>query len=355
MLSVSEFQQASGPLLDLLTRLVEIESPSTDKAAVDRLGQFLSGELEGLGARVTVEERRKVGNLVVGQWHAEMPGGILVMCHMDTVYDLGTLGKQPIRLEDGKLFGPGALDMKAGIALFFQAMRLLQLHGQIPQQPITLLLTSDEEIGSFHSRAVIEKLAVQASLVLCLEPALTDGALKTARKGTGDIEIVTRGRAAHAGANHEQGRNAIEELAHQILAVQRLTDYARGTTTNVGRVSGGTRINVVPEEARAKVDFRVAMPEETERIQRWAAETRPVLEGTQVSIKVTPDRPPMPRDARMVETFLKAQAIAARLGMSLGEGSTGGGSDANLVAPLGVAVLDGLGGWGRGLIQSENL
>jgi glutamate carboxypeptidase len=191
-------------------------------------------------------------------------------------------------------------------------------------------------------------LAAQAELVLCLEPALANGALKTARKGTGDIEIVARGKAAHAGVDHEKGCNAIEELAHHILAVQRLTDYGRGTTLSVGLVSGGTRSNVVPDEARAVVDVRVAVPEELVRIRQWAQARQPVLEGAQVAIHVKADRPPMPRDATMVATFQKVQAIGSRLGLALAEGSTGGGSDANLVAPLGAPVIDGLGGVGDG-------
>lgn len=348
MITIQDFHQDQQFLLDLLVRLVEVESPSTDKAAVDNLGRLLTQELTHLGASVTVDEQSVVGNNIIGHWPSHSGGGFLILCHMDTVYETGTLQECPVHIENGRLFGPGALDMKSGIAIFLEAVRLLRSHDQFPQRPITILLTSDEETGSFHSRRLIETLAVQASLVLCLEPALPDGALKTARKGTGDIEILVRGKAAHAGANHEKGRNAIEELAHHILAVQRLTDYERGTTTNVGLVSGGTRTNVVPDEARAVADFRVTSSEEVDRIRQWAATVKPVLEGTQVNVNVTQDRPPMPRDSRMADTFQKAQLIAARLGLSLREGSTGGGSDANFVAALGMPVLDGLGGVGNG-------
>jgi glutamate carboxypeptidase len=172
--------------------------------------------------------------------------------------------------------------------------------------------------------------------------------LKTARKGTGDIEITTHGIAAHAGSDHQKGRNAIVELAHHILAAQNLTDYSRGTTVSVGVVSGGTRPNVVPDYARALVDFRVTVNEEADRIRKWASQQTAVLEGTQVSIAVRQDRPPMPRDATMIKTFQTVQAIANRIGLHITEGSTGGGSDANFVAPLGIPVMDGLGAVGDG-------
>jgi len=217
-----------------------------------------------------------------------------------------------------------------------------------PDRPITALFTSDEEIGSDSSRPLIERLAQGSALVLCLEPCLPDGSLKTWRKGVGGFEIVARGKAAHAGADHESGRNAIEELAHHILAMQRLTDYRKGTTLNVGVVGGGSRSNVVPHEARAHVDMRVMTPEEAERVTHWMQSLKPVLDGTTLEVKGGLNRPPMPRDERMIATFKRAQAIAADLGIIIGEGGTGGGSDANFVAPLGVPVLDGLGALGNG-------
>jgi glutamate carboxypeptidase len=349
MLTVEDFRTEMDESVSLLTRLVEIESPSTDKAAVDRLGEEIIQELSKLGASVTVDEQSAVGNHIIGRWGASTRDGhILLLCHMDTVYDIGTLRQRPLRVEDGKLFGPGTLDMKASIAMLFSALRQLQKSGLWPQRPITTVFTSDEEIGSNTSRSLIEKLAAQAALTLCLEAALPDGSLKTARKGTGDIEIVTRGKAAHAGVDHKKGRNAIEELAYHILSVQRLTDYERGTTVSVGKVSGGSRTNVVPDEARAMVDIRVADPEEAERIQEWVHSLKPVLEGTSVSARLRLDRPPMMRDATMVATFQKVCAIASQLGIKLSEGSTGGGSDANFVAALGVPVMDGLGAMGDG-------
>jgi len=348
MLTIADFAQHTGEMVEMLKQFIAIESPSTDKAAVDRLGAVIAAELRRLGATVTVDAQSAVGDHLYGRWGATGRDGFLLLCHLDTVYDLGTLARQPMREADGKLYGPGAIDMKASFVLALTALKLLKANRLWPERPVTALFTSDEEIGSEHSRGLIEQLAREAALVLCLEPCLPDGSLKTARKGIGEMIIVTKGRATHAGADHENGRNAIEELAHHILAAQALTDYARGTTLNVGVVSGGTRSNVVPDEARAEVDFRVAVPEEADRLLAWMRARRPVMRGTSVTITGGLNRPPMPRDATMGATFARAQRIAAGLGLKLGEGSTGGGSDANFVAPLGVPVLDGLGALGNG-------
>jgi glutamate carboxypeptidase len=348
-LPISDFEQETGAMVELTKQLMAIESPSTDKAAVDQLGGFIAEQLRQLGAAVMWDEQTHAGNNLYGRWGASGAGGILIMCHMDTVYDLGTLARQPIREMDGKLLGPGAIDMKASIAMTLTALRLLKHNRLWPERPLTALFTSDEETGSEHSRALIERLANEAALVLCMEPCLAGGALKTARKGIGEMTILTRGRATHAGADHENGRNAIAELAHHILAAQALTNYELGTTVNVGVVSGGTRSNVVPDEARAEVDFRVAVPEEETRLLEWMRARQPVIPGCAVTVTGGLNRPPMPRDATMQATFARAKAIAkTALGVELTEGSTGGGSDANFVAPLGVPVLDGLGAAGNG-------
>jgi glutamate carboxypeptidase len=349
MISITDFTPRTEAILNLLTQLVGIESPSTDKIAVDRLGSFIQDNLASLGATVTVDYQTMAGNNIIGRWNPSGSGnGIVLLSHMDTVFELGTLSQRPVRIENGRLYGPGAQDMKASIAMFLEAMRWLHESNTLPSRPITALFTSDEETGSDHSRHLIEELAARSILTLCLEPALPDGSLKTTRKGTGDIEIVTQGKAAHAGSDHQKGRNAIEELAHHVLSAQRLTDYARGTTVSVGVISGGTRANIVPDHARALVDFRITANEEADRIRQWASQRTPVVEGTQVSISVRQDRPPMPRDATMINTFHRVQSIAEQLGLRLNEGSTGGGSDANFVAPLGIPVMDGLGAVGDG-------
>lgn len=348
MLSVFDFVEHTEALVSHLRRFIEIESPSTHKAAVDELGAVIAAELRGLGALVTVDEQAAVGNNLVGRWGVTGQDGILLMCHLDTVHDIGSLARNPCREANGKLYGPGAVDMKASVAMTLVALAALKEKRQWPPRPITALFTSDEEIGSDGSRALIEKLARESALVLCLEPCLADGSLKTWRKGVGDFEIIARGKATHAGADHENGRNAIEEIAHHILAIQQLTDYAKGTTLNAGVVRGGTRSNVVPDEARLHVDMRAKTPEEAERITHWMRGLQPVTPGVTLEVTGGLNRPPMPHNDTMKATFKKAQTIAANLGMKLTEGGTGGGSDANFVSPLGVPVLDGLGALGAG-------
>lgn len=349
MLSLADFSTQIDATVFLLTRLIETESPSGDKAAIDRVGALIATELSGYGAQLEVDPQTAAGDHLIARWPGSSRAkGILFLSHMDTVHPLGTLQVNPCVVRDGKLFGPGAQDMKGGIAILLAALRVLHERGQWPARPVTALFTSDEEVGSVTSRALIERLAREAELVVCLEPCLPGGALKTARKGVGDFEVIARGQAAHAGAAHDQGRNAIEELAHQVIAIQSWTDYTKGTTLNAGVIQGGTVSNVVPAEARLEVDFRVTQPEEAERILAKMQALRPVLEGASLEVRGGLNRPPMPRDAVMVAAFQKAQGIAARLGLKVGEGSTGGGSDANFIAPLGIPVLDGLGPEGDG-------
>lgn len=334
----------------LLKRLVETESPSADKAAVDRLGAIVADEARRLGADVQAFPNTETGDHIIAHFHPSasiLHPSILLLCHMDTVFPLGTLKKMPYREADGKIFGPGTLDMKAGIVISLAAIEELQNTGGL-NRPMTLLCTSDEEIGSLTSRNQIEELAKKSELVLVLESALLDGSLKTWRKGVGEFLVRVKGRAAHAGGAHQEGRNAIEEMAHHVLAIQKLTNYERGTTLNVGVIHGGTVSNVVPEEAVAQVDVRVIQPGEWERIEAEMRALRPVLEGTTLEITGGLNRPPMPFDDRAQATFEKARSIAENIGIELKAGGSGGGSDANFVAPLGIPVLDGLGAVGEG-------
>jgi glutamate carboxypeptidase len=337
----------------LLKRLVETESPSADKAAVDRVGAIIANEAHRLGADVEIVPVKKAGDHVIARFapngvEAQHMGSILLLCHMDTVFPIGTLEKMPFREADGKLFGPGVLDMKAGIVIGLAAVEELQNIGDL-KRPVTLLCTSDEETGSLTSEALIEELAQKSELVLVMESALLDGSLKTWRKGVGEFWVKVMGRAAHAGGAHEEGRNAIEEMSHQVLAIQKMTDYEKGTTLNVGVIHGGTVSNVVPEEAVAQVDVRVMQPGEWEHVEAEMGALKPVLEGTSLKITGGLNRPPMPFDETMKSTFEKAQSIAKDIGIKLKAGGSGGGSDANFVAPLGIPVLDGLGAVGEGL------
>lgn len=340
-------------LTQLLKLLVETESPSHDKAAVDRVGAILAEEARKLGATVEIIPNQETGDHVlarfapsgaVGELEAHKP--ILMLCHMDTVFPLGTIQKIPYREDGDKIFGPGTSDMKAGIVIALGAIEEAQKLGL--NRPVTLLCTSDEEIGSHTSRTLIESLAKESALVLVMEPALIDGSLKTWRKGTGSFQVKTHGRAAHSGGDHQAGRNAIEEMAHQIIAIQKLTDYSRQTTLNVGVIHGGTVSNVVPEECSIQVDVRVMQPGEWERVEAEMKNLKPVLDGTTIEVKGRLNRPPMPFDDTMQVTFEKAQSIAAQIGMHLTAGGTGGASDGNFVAALGIPLLDGMGAVGEG-------
>jgi glutamate carboxypeptidase len=271
---------------------------------------------------------------------------ILLLCHMDTVFPRGTIDKFPYRESEGKIRGPGTLDMKAGIVIALAAIEEARRSGLA--RPVMLLCTSDEETGSLTSRAHIERLAKESELALVLEGGLVDGSLKTWRKGVGEFRVRTKGRAAHSGGDHEKGRNAIEEMAHQVIAIQKLTDYSRQTTLNVGVIQGGTVSNVVPEEALIQVDVRVMQPGEWERLEAEMHKLQPMLDGTSIEISGGLNRPPMPFDDTMKATFEKAKSIAAQIGVELKAGGTGGASDANFVAPLGIPVLDGLGAVGEG-------
>ena len=339
-------------LTQLLKTLVETESPSHDKSAVDRVGTLVTEEARKLGAQIEVIPNRETGDHILARFSPNLQPAtlnlrpILLLCHMDTVFPLGTLAKMPYREADGRIFGPGTLDMKAGIIIALSAVESAQRSGL--KRPITLLCTSDEEIGSHTSRAHIEALAKESSLALILEGALPDGSLKTWRKGVGEFDITVRGRAAHSGGDHQSGRNAIEEMAHLVLAIQKLTDYEKQTTLNVGVIRGGTVSNVVPEEARIEVDVRVMQPGEWERVEAAVHAYQPVLEGTRIEVTGGLNRPPMPFDETMKATFEKAKVIASQIGMELKAGGTGGASDANFIAPLGIPLLDGMGAVGEG-------
>jgi glutamate carboxypeptidase len=349
----------------LLKLLVEIESPSHHKAAVDRVGVIVADEARRLGTQVEIIPNKETGDHILARFHPfggvysersrtaqdkpsslSLHPSILLLCHMDTVFPLGTIGKFPYREADGKIFGPGVLDMKAGIVIALAAIEEAQKSGL--NHPITLLCTSDEEIGSHTSRQHIERLAKESMLVLVLEGGLVDSSLKAWRKGVGGFQVKTKGRAAHAGGDHKKGRNAIEEMAHQVIAIQKLTNYSEGTTVSVGIIHGGTVSNVVPEECVVKVDVRIMQPREWERLESEMKKLKTVLDGTSIEVNGSLNRPPMPFDEKMKSTFEKAKSIAAQIGIELKAGGTGGASDSNFVAPLGIPVLDGLGAIGEG-------
>ena len=335
----------------LLGQFVRLESPSFDKAAVDRFGRIVAAEWRRRGARVTLVRQRERGDHVRAEWSPrgnQAKGQILVLGHLDTVYGLGTLAGMPFRLARGRAHGPGTLDMKGGLVIALFAVNALAGTGRAPQKRIVFLWTSDEEIGSGTSRAVIEREARRSDAVLVLEPASRlDGRVKTGRKGVGEIEIIATGHAAHAGLNPEDGINAIEEIALQIARISRWNQPSRGTTVNAGVIEGGTRTNVIPEKARVVVDVRAARAGDMRALERKFHALRPVLRGAKLQIRGGFNRPPMERKASAA-LYAKARALAKEIGVTLGEAYVGGGSDGNFTAALGVPTLDGLGAVGEG-------
>jgi glutamate carboxypeptidase len=343
-------------LLDDLRRLVEHETPSRDGSALDAFAVALANRFRLLGASdvqtIPNPDAAAGGHAV----RARFPGRdeslppTLILGHFDTVWPIGTLAaRMPWRVENGRAHGPGVYDMKAAIVQFTAAWRMLQESGQSPARPAVVLFTPDEEIGSPGSRPLIEAEAGQAARVLVLEPPLTGGVLKTARKGIGAFTLTITGRAAHAGVEPEKGCSAVVELAHQILAISALNDPATGTTVNVGVISGGTVPNVIPGSATARIDVRAWTTAEAARVESALRSLQPVTPGTTLAIEGGFNRPPMERTPAIASLFEQAQALAREsLGLNLSEGSTGGGSDANFTAALGVPTLDGLGTDGAG-------
>ena len=345
-LSFAETQRAW--LLEQIEALVRLESPSTDKAAVDRCGHDLAARLTSLGAKVERLAQTERGDHVRARFEGN-GDSILLLGHFDTVWSVGQLERMPFRSENGRLYGPGIFDMKAGIGVAMLALRVLHANAEDRSVPhVTMLWTSDEEVGSGTSRATIEAEARRSRAVLVLEPSLPGGSVKTMRKGCGDFVLRVRGISAHAGIDPGKGANAVHELAHQIVAIQALQDVARGVSVNVNVVSGGSRTNVIPEEARATIDVRAPTARDAERVQDALKTLTSRIPGTQLDLSGGFGRPPLERTQQIVRLYEKAKAVAARLGHELGEGGTGGGSDGNFTAALGVPTLDGLGPEGDG-------
>jgi glutamate carboxypeptidase len=339
-------------LREQIEALVGLESPSTDKEAVERCGAELVRRLESIGARV---ERLPGGDRADpvrasfdgSALTGDVPRQLMILGHFDTVWPTGQLDRMPLREEDGRLFGPGVFDMKSGIGVAMLAMRALKTMAA-PAPPVVMLWTTDEEIGSVVSRRAIEEEARRSQAVLVLEPSLPGGAAKTSRKGCGEFELVVHGIPAHAGIDPSKGASAILELAHQIVAITRLQDLDRGVSLNVGVVSGGSRPNVVAAEARATVDVRVPTLADGERIAESLRQLQPHLRGTTIDVHGGVDRPPLERSEKGLRLYHLARDVARDLGSDLEEGGTGGGSDGNFTAALGVPTLDGLGPQGDG-------
>jgi glutamate carboxypeptidase len=345
LLSFAESQRAW--LLDALEALVRAESPSTDKAAVDRCGAILASQLRAIGAQVETVPQPDAGDHIRARFGGRAERPVLMLGHFDTVWEVGQLAKMPFRAENGRLHGPGILDMKGGIAVAMQAMRSLQATSPSPP-PVVMLWTTDEEIGSRTSRRLIEDEARRCRAVLVLEPSLPGGAVKTWRKGCGDFQLTVHGVSAHAGIEPGKGANAVHELAHQIVAIQALQDIPRGISVNVTVIAGGSRTNVIADRAQASIDARVPTMDDARRIESALSALTARVSGTRLELTGGFGRPPLERTPAGVALYEIAREVAAELGHSLGEGGTGGGSDGNFTAAIGVPTLDGLGPQGDG-------
>jgi glutamate carboxypeptidase len=344
------FEERREAIVETIRQMVEIESPTDNKAAVDRFSRWLAQKFEAMGGHSKFHRAVEFGDhLQVDFAGRDRRKPVLLLGHLDTVYPMGTLANMPAQVRDGRVWGPGSLDMKSGIAFMLFAVNSLRNGDGIMPRPLTVLLVSDEEIGSDSSRRITEELAKKCAAVLVLEPSYgPKGAVKTARKGVGDYTLTVTGVAAHAGLDPGKGQNAILELARQIQVISKFTDMKRGTTVNVGVVRGGTRSNVVPDEASVVIDVRITRLSDAAAIDRKMRGLKPFNKKCKLTVSGGLNRPPMERTPGVAGLYKQATSLAKALGWKLEEAAVGGGSDGNLTAALGIPTLDGLGGVGEG-------
>jgi glutamate carboxypeptidase len=330
-----------------LRELVLVESPSEDSAGVNTASELVATWAKGSGGRVRFHRQKNFGDVVELRFGSprSRQKPVLLLGHLDTVWPLGTLKSMPWREEKGRLYGPGVLDMKAGVVMALTAVEALRELALL--RPVTLLLNSEEEIGSPVSRPITESLARESAAVFVLEPA-QGLAYKTARKGVGHYDVHVTGVGAHSGVDFEKGHSAVLELAKLILKISDFTDLKRGLTVNCGVIAGGTRSNVVAAEAHAEVDVRIARAADAARVERLFRSLKVSDRACKLEITGGINRPPMERKAGTIALFKQAKKFAAELSFALDEAATGGGSDGNFTAALGVPTLDGMGAVGEG-------
>jgi glutamate carboxypeptidase len=346
---LSYFTSKKQEMVDLLIELVGYETFTTEKAMVDKMGNFMETQFKALGAdvveRIALSE---VGDMLFAKWNVNAEGKpILFLIHIDTVWPTGTLAERPVRIEeDGRLYGPGAVDMKGGITVVLSALKGLKEQNLMPNRPIWVLMTSDEEVGSTHSEEHIKRIAPEAGLVLVMEPATKEGALKTWHKGISTYTLSIEGLPAHAGNAPEKGINSVIEFAQQALEINKLNDYKNGISVSVTMVNGGSAGNVIPQFTEAYIDTRMVTLRQLDQINASLAEIHPFIPGAKVAIKHSHMRPPMERNGAAYE---QCKAIGEALGLTIREDGSGGGSDGNYTAALGIPTLDGMGPQGDGL------
>jgi len=334
-----------GGMIEGIRRWVENESPTSNKAAVNRMLDLVTADLDGLPVKIERLGGRDgfADILKLRAGEGDVPG-ILVLSHIDTVHPIGTLtAALPFRRDGDRLYGPGLYDMKGGAYLAFDAFRAVA-RAKSARLPIVYLFTPDEEVGSPISREVIEAEARRARYVLVTEPARDGGKIVTSRKGVGRFEVRATGVPAHSGGSHRKGRSAIKEMAHQILAIEAMTDYTRGVTTTVGMISGGTAPNVIPQHGHISVDLRVRDAATGREFEERILGLKSVDPDVKLKVTGGMNRPPFEKTAAIDALLRQAQALARDIGFVLADTMmTGGGSDGNFTAALGVPTLDGLG------------
>jgi glutamate carboxypeptidase len=330
-----------------LRELVEVESPSENKVAVDRAGELVVRWVASLGGKVKRHKQKAFGDVLELRFGParSTKGRLLLLGHLDTVWPMGTLAKMPWREADGKLWGPGVLDMKAGVVMMLEAVAALR--DLDAERPVTLLLNSEEEVGSPVSREITERLASECTAVFVLEPA-QGLAYKTARKGVGHFGLRVEGVGSHAGVDFESGHSAVLEMARLVEKVSGFTDLSKGLTVNVGMIAGGMRSNVVATECVAEVDVRIARAKDAASVERMFRRLKTTDKLCRLTVSGGINRPPMERKARTIALFHLAKKLAGEIGLELQEAATGGGSDGNFTAAMGMATLDGMGAVGAG-------
>ena len=342
-------------VLNGIVEWVSIESPSHDAKSVNKVVDHVEGQFRDLGLKLErIPGRDGFGDILEcktpSDWSQGNGKGILVLAHLDTVHPIGMIEKDlKVRREGDSIFGPGIYDMKAGGYIAYYALRHLVRQGKKTKLPVTFLFIPEEEVGSPTSRARIEEAARGHKYALVMEPGRDGDRVVTARKGVGRFTLTVKGTASHAGVRHEDGRSAIHEMARQIMRIEAKTDYARGITCNVGLINGGTGVNVVPAECTAEIDLRVPDPRIAEEMVDWFLKLEPIGPDVEVKVEGGMNRPPYQKDAGIASLFEKAQAIYREIGKELKDVPlTGGGSDGNFTAALGIPTLDGLGADGKG-------
>jgi glutamate carboxypeptidase len=354
-------RRKESALIALAEKLVRAESPSDTKSAVDACGEIVIAHARALGGRVKLHKQRTHGNVLELRFGPKGKSTKCLLGHIDTVWPISTIKSMPCKIADGKLCGPGTLDMKVGVAMAFTAIEMLT-EADLLNREVILLLNTDEEIGSPVSRPITEKLAAESSAVYVLEPAQNlsgkngetgQAACKTARKGTGNWRIEVSGQAAHAGVDFEKGANALLELSRLIPLISSWTDLSRGLTVSVNVAAGGGKTNVIPASAWAEVDVRLARKAQGPVIARKFASLKPTDKRCKLTVTGGVNRPPMERTRGTVALYKQARTLAADLGFVLEEASTGGASDGNFTSALGIPTLDGMGAVGEGAHASH--